>query len=114
MVPRCSLLCMIAGMTGKQALCESTTTDLHREVSSYPNRSSRTRRSERDVEAAELEKTSMTSVKDEDCSTPRKKLRLSKEQISILEGSFKAQTTVNPVYNISTVNFRYTISSSAV
>ncbi|OWM80595.1 homeobox-leucine zipper protein HAT22-like [Punica granatum] len=90
------------GMTDKYAPGEPTTLiDLTREASSHLNCSSTMKRSgERDLqEAAELEKKSMMmmiSDEDEDCSTARKKLRLSKEQISILEGSFKAHSTLNP------------------
>ncbi|KAK4748338.1 hypothetical protein SAY87_014924 [Trapa incisa] len=88
--------------TDKQlSLVESTNMHLQREVSSiFNNSSSGTKRSEREPESGALEKTAMVSgEEEEDCSssTPRrKKLRLSKEQVSILEGSFKSRTTLNP------------------
>lgn len=84
----------------------ATITELNRETSSYSNCSSSPKRSQRDVEATEFERKSMISDDDEDCSTPRKKLRLSREQISVLEGSFTSNTTLNPVLitdHISTV-----------
>ncbi|KAK4800642.1 hypothetical protein SAY86_021129 [Trapa natans] len=86
------------GMAGKQLfLAESISMELHREVSSIFNNSSSC--TKREPEGDELEKTVMVSDEEEECGSRilrRKKLRLSKEQISILEGSFKAHTTVNP------------------
>ncbi|KAH7512373.1 hypothetical protein FEM48_Zijuj12G0084100 [Ziziphus jujuba var. spinosa] len=56
------------------------------------------RRSKRDMEAIETERTSSRASDDEENGSTRKKLRLSKEQSAFLEESFKEHSTLNPVF----------------
>ncbi|KAK4770499.1 hypothetical protein SAY87_031031 [Trapa incisa] len=74
--------------------------ELNQETLSYSNCSSSPKRSQIRDEGPEFERNNVTTMMmisddDEDCSTPRKKLRLSKEQVSVLEDSFTSQSTLN-------------------
>ncbi|XWS25461.1 hypothetical protein CRYUN_Cryun27aG0070200 [Craigia yunnanensis] len=74
--------------------------DLHQQASSLSAVSSFSNSSvkkERDIGGEEVELERLSSrVSDEDEGSPRKKLRLSKEQSTILEDNFKEHSTLNP------------------
>lgn len=74
-------------------------------VSSFSNSSSikRERESggEEEIEVEKVMISSRVSDEDEDQASPRKKLRLTKEQSTILEDSFKEHATLNPVCPLS-------------
>lgn len=100
-------------------------------VSSFSNNSSTTVKRDRDLGGCcgggggggedvevevELERFSgsrvSTNEEDEDQGSPRKKLRLTKEQSAVLEDSFKEHTTLNPVifpFCFSFLFFKYFI-----
>lgn len=86
-------------------VCEST--DVHQQtssmsaVSSFSNTSVKKDRDFGDEEV-ELERVSNSRISDEDeDGSPRKKLRLTKEQFATLEESFKEHSTLSPVYHPS-------------
>ena len=69
-------------------------------VSSFSNSSVK---KERDFcgEEVELERVSSRVSDEDEEGSPRKKLRLSKEQSAILEENFKEHSTLNPVHHLS-------------
>ncbi|KAK7263289.1 hypothetical protein RJT34_30876 [Clitoria ternatea] len=74
----------------------STQTSPHSAVSSFSSGRVKRERDE-DAEATELERvSSRNSDEEEDGTTARKKLRLTKEQSALLEESFKQHSTLNP------------------
>ena len=76
-------------------------------VSSFSNSSVK---KERDFcgEEVELERVSSRVSDEDEQGSPRKKLRLSKEQSAVLEDSFKEHSTLNPVHHLS-LSFFYLI-----
>lgn len=64
-------------------------------VSSFSNSS--------EGEEAEVEKVSSRISNEDEEGSPRKKLRLTKQQSAILEDSFKEHSTLNPVYHLSLI-----------
>jgi len=81
-------------------------TSPHSAISSFSGGSGRVKR-ERDLSCEEADATetervsSRASDEEEDGTTARKKLRLTKEQSALLEESFKQHSTLNPVIIIS-------------
>lgn len=65
-------------------------------VSSFSNSSSIKRDRESEGEEVEIEKVSSRVSNEDDEASPRKKLRLTKEQSAILEDNFKEHATLNP------------------
>lgn len=75
---------------------QTTSPHTHSAVSSFS--SGRVKR-ERDVSSEEIEAERRVSDEDEDGTTARKKLRLTKDQSAMLEENFKLHSTLNPVNN---------------
>ncbi|XVF39737.1 hypothetical protein PTKIN_Ptkin01aG0056800 [Pterospermum kingtungense] len=73
--------------------------DLHQQTSSVSSFSNSSVKKERDFgvdQDVELERVSSRISDEDEEGSPRKKLRLSKEQSAILEDSFKEHSTLNP------------------
>jgi homeobox-leucine zipper protein len=85
---------------------------LHKQASSLSAASSFSNSSE--GEEVEVEKVSSRISNEDEEASPRKKLRLTKEQSAILEDSFKEHATLNPVYLLSLSSYPPSIVAASI
>lgn len=80
-------------------------------VSSFSNSSSIKQERESGEEEVEVERVSSRVNDEDEEASPRKKLRLTKQQSGVLEDSFKEHATLNPVCHLSFILFIPNISA---